>query len=197
MRNTTEVDHTPDLYPDIAKRPARRRRWLRKAGLGGLLVLTGMGAQKSGVLSPEETLQLATLPEHSTLVMTPDEADREARATPVVVKNADAFAPERFASRVGVEFQQGEASYYGAEFAGRKTANGERFDPAEMTAAHRTLPLGSVVRVTNDATGASAVLRVNDRGPYAKDRVIDVSHAAAKVLGMERSGTADVRIEVL
>ena len=68
---------------------------------------------------------------------------------------------------------------------------------SRLTAAHKTLPLGSVIRVTNTQNGQSVVLRVNDRGPYAHGRVLDVSHEAAKVLGMEHSGTASVRIEVL
>ncbi len=91
----------------------------------------------------------------------------------------------------------GEASYYGRGFAGRPTASGETFDPAEMTAAHRSLPFGARVRVTNRENGRSVVVRINDRGPYAKGRLIDVSQGAARKLGMIDSGTADVRLEVL
>lgn len=91
----------------------------------------------------------------------------------------------------------GRASYYGEELAGNRTASGERFDPNEMTAAHRTLPLGSRVRVINERTGESVVVRVNDRGPFAHDRVLDVSKGAAREIGMIRRGTARVRIELL
>lgn len=91
----------------------------------------------------------------------------------------------------------GEASYYGAGFAGRPTANGERFDPSQMTAAHRTLPFGSKVRVTNTRNGRSVVVRVNDRGPYAHNRVIDLSHGAAERIGMVQSGTADVKLDLI
>lgn len=91
----------------------------------------------------------------------------------------------------------GEASYYGKEFAGRPTANGETFNPSEMTAAHRTLPFGTKVRVTNVRNGKSIVVRINDRGPYAKNRLIDVSKGAAQKLGMIASGTARVRLEVI
>lgn len=91
----------------------------------------------------------------------------------------------------------GVASYYGQELAGNRTASGERFDPAGMTAAHRTLPFGSMVRVTNLANGQSVVVRINDRGPFGGKRVIDVSQAAAKEIGLHRSGTARVSIALL
>ena len=93
--------------------------------------------------------------------------------------------------------ESGVASYYGPEFAFRRTASGEMFDPKEMTAAHRTLPFGTRIRVTNLSNGRRVVLRVNDRGPYRKGRVIDVSHAAARKLGFAHHGTAQVRIDVL
>ncbi|MGC8451614.1 MAG: septal ring lytic transglycosylase RlpA family protein [Cylindrospermopsis raciborskii] len=92
---------------------------------------------------------------------------------------------------------RGMASWYGYDWAGRKTANGERFNPEAMTAAHRTLPMGTRVRVTNTHNGRSVVVRINDRGPYIGGRVIDLSVGAAKILGMVSSGVAAVRIEVL
>lgn len=91
----------------------------------------------------------------------------------------------------------GEASYYGSELAGQPTASGERFDPQDMTAAHRTLPLGSRVRVTNLRNGSSVVVRINDRGPFAGHRVIDLSEGAARRIGMIGAGTAMVRIHLL
>lgn len=91
----------------------------------------------------------------------------------------------------------GEASYYGDELAGQPTASGEPFNPNRLTAAHRTLPLGSKLRVTNMRNGESVVVRVNDRGPYSGQRVIDLSRAAAREIGMVRSGTAPVRIELI
>ncbi|MFN4356898.1 septal ring lytic transglycosylase RlpA family protein [Sphingopyxis alaskensis] len=95
------------------------------------------------------------------------------------------------------EIDGGVASYYGNELAGNRTASGERFDPGQLTAAHRTLPFGSMVRVTNVATGDSVVVRINDRGPFAHGRVIDVSHAAAREIGLHRSGTARVKLALL
>jgi rare lipoprotein A len=93
--------------------------------------------------------------------------------------------------------QTGRASWYGRFFHGRRTANGERYDMHALTAAHRTLPLGSYVRVTNPATSRSVVVRINDRGPYARGRVIDLSMAAASALDMRHAGTARVQIEGL
>lgn len=93
--------------------------------------------------------------------------------------------------------QLGVASFYGPEFAERPTASGEPFDPRAMTAAHRTLPLGTRVRVTNLENGKQTVVRINDRGPYRNNRVIDLSRAAARKLGFVQDGIAHVRIEVL
>ncbi len=93
--------------------------------------------------------------------------------------------------------QTGVASWYGPGFHGKLTANGEIFDENEMTAAHKTLQMPSIVRVTNLSNGRTAILRVNDRGPFAHDRIIDVSKRAASVLGFKSKGTAKVRMEVL
>ena len=87
--------------------------------------------------------------------------------------------------------QTGKASYYKS---GHRTASGERFDPHGYTAAHRTLPFGTRVLVTNLDTGISVIVRVNDRGPFIKSRIIDVSYGAAKVLGITRTGVAKVKI---
>lgn len=91
----------------------------------------------------------------------------------------------------------GIASWYGSDFHNRKTANGEKYDMNTLTAAHRTLPLPSVVKVTNLENGRSLVLRVNDRGPYAKNRIIDISKRGAALLGYQTQGTAKVRVEVM
>jgi len=93
--------------------------------------------------------------------------------------------------------ETGTASWYGHKFHGRQTANGEVFNMYAMTAAHRTLPLPSVVRVTNLANGRSVVVRVNDRGPYADNRIIDLSLTAAEKIGFRRKGLAEVRVEML
>jgi rare lipoprotein A len=91
----------------------------------------------------------------------------------------------------------GHASWYGEEFADRPTASGERYDPGKLTGAHRTLPLGSKVRVTNLMNGRSVLVTINDRGPYKRRRAIDLSYGAARALGMVRRGVAPVRIELI
>ncbi|MGL4610305.1 MAG: septal ring lytic transglycosylase RlpA family protein [Trueperaceae bacterium] len=92
---------------------------------------------------------------------------------------------------------EGRASWYGAEFAGRPTANGEIYDPSQMTAAHKTLAFGTFVRVTNPTSGQSVVVRINDRGPFKPGRVIDVSRAAAEQLGMIGPGVMLVKLEIV
>lgn len=91
----------------------------------------------------------------------------------------------------------GKASYYGAEAHGKPTASGEKFDMHALTAAHRTLPFGTRVRVTNLANGKSVVVKVNDRGPYVPGRIIDLSYAAAKKIDMLNAGVAEVEIVVV
>lgn len=92
---------------------------------------------------------------------------------------------------------EGRASWYGPGFAGRRTANGEIFDPSQLTAAHKTLPFGTQVRVTNLNNGRSTSVRINDRGPFKPGRIIDLSRAAAEQIGMIGSGTAPVQLELL
>ena len=117
-----------------------------------------------------------------------EQATAEADNTTVVEE-----AAEEVAELIG----RGEASYYGAELAGNPTASGEIFDPAKLTAAHRTLPLGSRVRVTNLRNDETVVVRINDRGPYHGRRILDLSRRAAQRIGMIARGKARVKIELL
>ena len=93
--------------------------------------------------------------------------------------------------------QKGLASYYHDSLHGNLTANGETYDRSALTAAHKTLPFGTKVRVTNLANGKSVVLRINDRGPFVRSRIIDVSRRAAEELAFIREGVVDVRVEVI
>jgi rare lipoprotein A len=93
--------------------------------------------------------------------------------------------------------QTGVASWYGKDFHGKATSNGERYDMYAMTAAHKTLPLGVYVKVQNKENGKETVVRVNDRGPFVKGRIIDLSYAAAKQIGIDLGGTGSVRVEAL
>lgn len=94
-------------------------------------------------------------------------------------------------------YETGKASYYGKEFEGRKTASGERYDGDELTAAHRTLPFGTRVRVVNLTNDKSVEVVINDRGPHAKGRIVDLSRKAAKEIDMIGAGVVRVRLEVL
>lgn len=91
----------------------------------------------------------------------------------------------------------GVASYYGRRFHGRKTANGERFNMNAMTAAHKTLPFGTKVKVTNRRNGRSVVVRINDRGPFIRGRTIDLSRAAASKIGLIQTGHASVKLDIV
>ena len=121
------------------------------------------------------------------LLLTVSAAAQEAEITNASIVEIDAET----------EIGGGMASYYGNELAGNRTASGERFNPSQLTAAHRSLPFGSRVRVTNTANGDSVVVRINDRGPFSHGRIIDVSQAAAREIGMHRSGTARVKLALL
>jgi rare lipoprotein A len=105
------------------------------------------------------------------------------------LRQIDAWTHRRYAT--------GEASYYAGGFEGRSTASGEPYRAAKYTAAHRTLPFGTLLRVTNERNGRSVVVRVNDRGPFHARRIVDLSRAAAAELGLVRRGRGQVRLDVL
>jgi len=114
-------------------------------------------------------------------------------AKPLETQEAIEIAPDTKPLLV----ETGIASWYGAPYHNRRGSNGEIYDMHAMTAAHRTLPLGSIVRVTDTATGSSALVRITDRGPFIEGRIVDLSQAAAKKIGLVQKGTAQVRLEVL
>ena len=118
-------------------------------------------------------------------------------ATVPLAAEAKAAVPEPTAEPPSAVIAEAvEASYYGGDFAGRPTASGEIFDPELLTAAHRTLPLGSILEVTDALSGRSVVVRVNDRGPFHGDRVIDLSEAAARQIGLIEAGTGRVTLRL-
>lgn len=112
------------------------------------------------------------------------------------IKREAKLPPEtKIEKRETREVQYGVASWYGGEFHGRQTSSGEVYDMFQLTCAHNSLPLGTMVMVTNLENGRSVELKVNDRGPFVKERIIDVSYAAARILGMWGKGTANVKVE--
>jgi peptidoglycan lytic transglycosylase len=116
------------------------------------------------------------------------------------VESGEANPPEIFEIPLDAKpllVETGIASWYGAPYHNRRGSNGQIYDMHAMTAAHRTLPLGSIVRVTNVQAGTSAIVRITDRGPFIEGRIVDLSQAAAKKIGLVQKGTAEVRLEVL
>ena len=113
------------------------------------------------------------------------------------VKKERSFPETKIEKRESRGVQQGIASWYGADFHGKQTSSGEVYDMYQLTCAHNTLPLGTMVMVTNLENGRSVELKINDRGPFVKERIIDVSSAAAQMLGMWEKGTAPVKVEVI
>jgi len=144
---------------------------------------------------PAPVLEAALDPEHSTTVDSPAEPERPAAPEAAVIEPAS--APEPQPGPEVVKVITGEASWYGPGFYGNRTASGEVFRRGTVTAAHRTLPFGTRVRVTNLWNGRSTMVRINDRGPFSGGRVIDLAHGAAMELGLISSGIADVKLEVL
>jgi rare lipoprotein A len=122
-------------------------------------------------------------------------SEKPADVKPIKAKHRHKATPEPVASPEGR--QVGKASFYSRKLAGRPTASGERFDPDALTAAHRTLPLGTKVKVVNPKNDKSVIVTVNDRGPVPKSRMLDVSPAAAAALGMKRDGVTKVETQVV
>lgn len=149
------------------------------------------------------TLGGCAVPGFLTRASAPDTPPPAAAPAPGAKSNYKIGPPYTIGGRVyrpAVDYgyvETGTASWYGPKFHGKKTANGEIFDMNAVSAAHRTLPMPSLVRVTNLDNGRVLEARVNDRGPFAKERIIDMSRAAARRLGFERQGTARVRVEIL
>jgi rare lipoprotein A len=161
---------------------------LRRSATNMAVAMALVGLTASGPVHAAEAAQPERLLSLADTVATLDEAAAVAK-----VEAVEAAIPEARFERLG----EGQASYYGAELAGNRTASGERFNPAALTAAHRSLPLGTKLRVTNNANGKSVIVRVNDRGPFTRSRVLDLSLAAARQISMIRSGHAQVTLEIV
>ena len=189
----------PGLAGALLARVVRPLRWV--AG-GSLATAIGFAAAMSWLPVAEgEAEALAASPRQALAVTAPPiapprvaEALVPAPEAPVAPRPAPAVAAE---GRAPERTLRGVASYYAAKFEGRPTASGERYRGTAFTAAHRTLPFGTRVRVTNPRNGRSVVVRINDRGPFHPRRVIDVSRTAAIELGILRRGRDTVELEIL
>jgi rare lipoprotein A len=165
----------------------RLKRWALRAGSGrlgcfGLISVLSLLAQSC-----------ATIPEVSNNKL------KSVSTRPDYRQNQQALVvtPDKKPPSLLVKVHTGEASWYGPGFHGKKTANGEIFDQGKFTAAHRSFPLGSRVKVTHLENGKSIEVEINDRGPYINGRIIDLSRAAARALGILEDGIARVRVELI
>ncbi len=173
-----------------------RRGVLRRAaiGLAWLLALAMLGC----AAQPLPATSAKRQSERSTQPRALSKADEYSHAlTPPQSEPFDRLQ-QQFADTKAIRTFVGKATYYSNALAGHSMASGEIYDPGGAQAAHRSLPFGSIVRVTNIKGGASVVVRIADRGPFGgKGRIIDVSYAAARRIGLVRAGVLDVRVEVL
>ena len=152
-----------------------------------LLFTPSVGASPSG-----EDFVIETIEESEQITTT----QQAVPLMPLPALPPSPVAPETDISSKLIQVVQGAASWYGPGFYGRTTANGERFRKGTLTAAHRTLPFGTKVRVTNLSNGRSVVVRINDRGPFSHHRVIDLAHGAASQLRMMQAGEVPVKLEI-
>lgn len=176
----------------------RRHRWVWLLVVCGLLSLAA-AAQEAEPASPATPASAPAAAADATPEPTaspaPSQPVSPGAAGPAVTAGAaPSLPPQATAAETGIE---GLASYYARKFTGRRTASGEIFDPNALTMAHPSWPFGTAVRVTHVHSGRSVVVRVNDRGPHVRQRIADLSPAAAQALGMLREGISRVRLVVL
>lgn len=156
-----------------------------------LAALAGLAPIAASTAAASDTTATSALERSATSAAAVEVVPRDPIAAPAAVpENPASFPQETVLGR-------GSASYYAAKFDGRRTASGERFDNDDLTAAHRTLPFGTRVRVTALSTGRSVIVRINDRGPFHAGRMIDVSRAAAAELGLVARGHGMVELTVV
>ena len=169
----------------MAKRAFRSMLFLAALALPGT---AGHSEEPESQIIPEPTFEAHFAP-YAELPEAPE-------AGPGVV-DIDTFEPPIEEGPASTPLGSGVASYYGRRFHGRRTASGERFDMNAYTAAHKTLPFGSMVEVTNPRTGKSVIVRINDRGPFTPGRTIDLSRAAAEEIGLVHRGHGSVELALL
>jgi rare lipoprotein A len=185
---------TPESPPDVAANPddaATLMTWLngKRAGLALVAAALLLGGCA-------ETQLIAHTAKQARHAVTPDKP--EGRGGYYKVGNPYQISGVWYHPKADYQYvETGIASWYGPGFHGNETANGEIYDQNDLTAAHRTLPMPSIVRVTNLENGKSIKLRVNDRGPFARGRIIDVSKRAAELLAFKQQGTAKVRVAIV
>ncbi len=187
-------NHTLATHP--MRRSQRKTTWRGLAGLALMAVALPAGSANAASEDAADAVNSDAAPGFAAQFK-PYIAPVETAATPAGAVDLTSFEPPVEAEDAGRSMGTGVVSYYGRQFHGRPTASGERFDMNAMTAAHKTLPFGSVVRLTNPGNGRSVTVRINDRGPFVRGRTIDVSRAAAEKLGIVGRGHGTVEIDVI
>lgn len=176
------------------------RRIRRLAGLAlALAAMAGCGHHRTTSIAPVPSELAPIVPAETASVPTyvpGAKAPARIPITPVPPGGISTEDLDYVATHSPIMTEEGLATWYRAPYKGRKSANGQVFEDDAMTAAHRTLPMGSLVEVTNLKTGQSAVMRITDRGPFVEDRMLDLTMAAAKAVGIYRVGMAQVRMDV-
>jgi rare lipoprotein A len=185
----------------VANRKVDRKYYCSLTALAGLILVAGCGHKTKVVAyTPPPPPPVVHPPATSAGTGSSSSAGSAIPSAPAVgntTTGAVESADEAFVtSHSPIYSETGRASWYGPPYNNRRGANGQIFDQNALSAAHRTLPMGSLIRVTNLQTGQTAVMRVTDRGPFVPDRVLDLSVASAKAVGVWRPGTANVRIDV-
>ena len=183
----------PYRSPAIVNDDARRVLTFKRTGVLAVLIAAATLPLSGPVHAGTEMIAVAAVQPAGTEAISaqPIPGPNAATALPVPTPVEALYEPPVY-QPIG----SGMASYYGPELAGARTASGARFDPAALTAAHRTLPFGTRVQVTNAATGDSVIVTINDRGPFHGNRVIDLSQAAAQEIGIARMGSGLVQLAV-
>jgi len=173
------------------------RTFTRIAGAAVVLIaLAGCSHHRSTSVAATPS-ELAPIPTVARTTTAPESrGPSRIPVTPVPAGGVSTNDLEFVATHAPILTEEGLATWYTAPYKGRKSANGQVFDDNAMTAAHRTLPMGSLVEVTNLRTGQSAVMRITDRGPFVEDRMLDLTMAAAKAIGIYRVGMSEVRMDV-
>ena len=189
----------PGTFPTLPMNAMARRHFWKVIivfliVLGALWIAPRLSRQEPMPLRPES----APVPSTQPLPVDPPAPTLDAPSAPIRQQQQQPSpTPDTKQAAVKVKTQKGRASFYGAMFHGRRTASGERYDQNSLTAAHRTLPMGTRVKVKNLHNGREVVVRINNRGPYVKGRIIDLSSKAAKDLRMTGAGVVPVEVIVL
>jgi len=186
----------PSTTDDRATRAARGPVFTLTTRLGPLAALLFLAACVPGGMTGTSPLTQASAPPSAPVPVAP----MRISFTPVIIEPTPAAVePDaRYeALDLSLAREVGLGSWYGKRFHGRRTSSGEKFDQHDLTAAHKTLPFGSKVRVTNVANGKSVEVRITDRGPRSRNRVIDISHAAAMAIDLKRQGVGMVQVDLM